>query len=208
MSTKQNPNTIFIPSVYRETRNGIEYVPLPTEMLRSRRAAFLVDDVTGTSMAVLLQSLMWLDDNNPEDPVDIYINSPGGDVSSAIAVYRYITEQMRSPVRTYCIGTAASAAALIYLAGSERYIYNGCTVMIHDPSSISSSFEKSDQIKDRLAVLDHLRDVCCEIIATRTGHTIEEISQLTRKDTYFSALDALRFGISTKILTKGVIDHD
>ena len=195
-----NLSNIFIPCSYHETRNGIEYVTLPSELFKARKL-YLVDEVTPVSMGVLLQSLMCLEDISDE-PVELYINSRGGEVSSGMAVYRYITEQMQSPVHTYCIGLAASMAAILYLAGERRYIYDGCQIMIHAPASISGNAEKPEELKDRLEILESTKSMACRIIADRTGRSIDEIAEITQKDKYFNADEALEYGLATYIIRR------
>ena len=120
-------DNVFVPYTYRETRAGIEAVSMPSELFRERKL-FLIGEIDSTSMGVLMQSLMCLDSISDE-PIELYINSPGGDVHSGLGVYRYMTEQMRSPLHTFCIGSCASMAVILYLAGDERFIY--CFLSFH-----------------------------------------------------------------------------
>ncbi len=196
-------DNVFVPYTYRETRAGIEAVSMPSELFRERKL-FLIGEIDSTSMGVLMQSLMCLDGISNE-PIELYINSPGGDVHSGLGVYRYMTEQMRSPLHTYCIGSCASMAVIIYLAGDERYIFDGTELMIHDPASISGTFEKPDALRERLGMLENVKDTICRIIADRTDHDIEEIAEVTKKDTYFGADKALEFGLSTQIIGKETV---
>lgn len=195
-----NDNYIFTPYTYRETRNGIESVTMPSELFKDRKL-FLIGDVDSVSMGVLLQSLMCLDKISNE-PIEMYINSPGGDVNSGLAVYRYITEQMRSPVHTYCIGRAASMGAIIYLAGDKRFMYAGTEIMIHDPASISGTYENPEQLRDRLAKIESIKEMLCEIIADRTNIKAEDIAEITKKDTYYTAEEAVKYGLATQIIIR------
>jgi len=189
-------NNTFIP--YTQTSNL-------TSALFNERKIFLIDEVDSTSMGVLLQSLMYLDSISNE-PIELYINSPGGEICCGMAVYRYMTEQMKSPLHTYCIGLAASMGSILYLAGEKRYIYEGCTIITHDPFSVSGNCEDPNQLKDRLESLERSRTMLCKIISERTGHTIDEISQLMKKDRYFDAEESLKSGISTDIIKKEATD--
>ena len=168
------------------------------------RKLFLVGDINSSSMGVLMQSLMILDDMSDE-PIDLYINSGGGEIHSGLAVYHYITEQLRSPIRTYCIGTVASMGAVLYLSGGERYMYRGTEIMIHEPASISGMSEKPDQLKDRLEILEKAKMMLCRIIADRTEHTLEEITEITKKDAFYDADEAVKFGLATDIIGKEAV---
>lgn len=201
-----NTNNNMIPYTYRETRNGIEYISMPSELFKNRKI-FLIGDIDRFSAVFLLQSFMILDGISDE-PIELYINSTGGEVSSGFAVYQFVTKQMKAPVNTIAIGIAASMAAILYLAGTERTMYEGTTIMIHDPSSISAAFEKPEQLKERLDMLEDIKDMSCRIIAERTGHTYNEIAELMKKDTYFGADEALKFGIATEIIKKGGIYNE
>ncbi len=193
-------NNFFVPSTYRESRHGTELVSMSSELFKERKI-FLIGAVDGISMGILLQSLMCLDSLSDE-PIDMFINSNSGEVSSGCAVYQYIMDNLQSELRTYCIGTAASMGSVLYLAGKERFMYEGTTIMIHDPSSISVAFENPTQLKDRLEILDKSKNMICNIIAERTGHTFDEITEITKKDAFFGADEAVEFGLATKVIGK------
>ena len=151
-----NVKRILIPDQSHAASNSVidNYVSL--ELLKYRRI-FLTEEINEKSACTLLQSLIYLDEISDE-PIELYINSEGGEVSSGMAVYHYITQKIRSRVDTYCIGTVASMAALIYLAGTERYIFNGTKIIVHSPTSVSGTFEKPDQLKGKLDSLEKTRN--------------------------------------------------
>ena len=139
--SKTNNNTL--PDIHwdnlKETRTDF----IASELFHERKI-FFTEDVNPRSMGVLMQALMYLDKISHE-PIELYINSPGGEATSGMAVYQHITLKMKSPVYTYCIGTAASMASLLFLSGSKRYMYEGTKIVLHSPLSISDKYEKIAQ---------------------------------------------------------------
>lgn len=115
----------------------------------------------------------------------------------------YVMRMMSAPLRTVCIGTAASMGSIFFLAGDNREMLPHSRIMIHDPSLSGGSFagQKPHQLQQVVDTLNECREVTCKIIADRSGHTIEEIYEKTKSDTYFKADEALEFGLATKIIT-------
>ena len=200
----EQTNNIFMPNIINETSTGTNQISLSTELFRHRKI-YLIDEINAESMAVLMQSLMYLDSISCE-PIELYINSPGGHVSSGMAVYRYMT-QMQSPIHTYCIGIAASMGAILYLAGTQRFAYEGTKIVIHDPSSVAQTYEKPGELKGRLESLEKTKDMICHIIADRTGHTKDEIAEIIMNDRIYEADEAKSFGLATHIIQKEAEDY-
>lgn len=117
-------------NILKETVRGIDIVPLNDELFSSREL-FLTSMIDQRFSCELIKSLVYLD-RQDNSKITLYINSPGGEVMSGLAVYDQIS-MMRSPV-TVCIGTAASVDAIIFLAGRKRQMYPHAQLMIHDPS--------------------------------------------------------------------------
>lgn len=189
-------------NILRETAHGLEAVRIEDELLRNREI-FLVDGVNADSCNELLKQLMFLENEDRGREVTLYINSPGGEVISGLAVYDYIS-LMESPVRTVCIGTAASMGALLFLAGKKREMLPHTRLMIHDPSYGSGSIggRKPHEIQHELDKLNEVREALAKIIAEKTGKSLEEIYQVTAEDTYYSAQEAVEFGLATGIIAK------
>lgn len=188
-------------NILRETVRGLESVSIEDEMLRNRKI-FLVDEVDTKSSNELIKKLMYLEQEDRDREITLYINSPGGEVISGLAVYDYI-RIMEAPVNTVCIGTAASMGAVLFLAGKERKMLKHTRLMIHDPSYGCGELKgrKSHEIQHELNELNKVRKILAGIISERTGKSIKEIYKVTAKDTYYSAEEAVRFGLATKIIT-------
>lgn len=184
-----------------ETVRGIEAVQIEDELLKNREI-FLVKDVNAESSNELLKQLMYLEKEDCDKEITLYINSPGGEVISGLAVYDYISI-MKAPVRTVCIGTAASMGAILFLAGEKREMLPHTRIMIHDPSYSHHdiSGRKPHEIQHELDKLNETRENLAKIIAEKTGKSIEEIYKVTADDTFYNAAEAIEFGLATGIIT-------
>ena len=187
-------------NIIKESTRGLEVVSIEDEMLLSREI-FLVDRVDAQSSNELLKQLMYLEREDNTKEIKIYINSPGGEVISGLAVYDYIS-LMKSPVTTICIGTAASMGAILFLAGQKRQMLPHTRLMIHDPSYSHNDIggRKPHEIQHELDKLNETREALARIISEKTGKTIEEIYDVTAEDTYYSANEAVDFGLATEII--------
>ena len=184
------------PYILKETVRGIQSVAIEDELLGSRQI-FLTEEVNTSSCASLLKQLLYLEQSAPGEEITLYINSPGGEVTSGLAVYDFI-KLMQSPVRTVCTGTAASMGSILFLAGEKREMLLHTKIMIHDPScSASIAGVKPLEVQKKVDALMETRKILCEIIAERTGRSIKEVYKKTKEDTYFTAEEAVKFGIAT-----------
>lgn len=190
-------------NILKETVRGIDCIRLEDEFLKDREI-FLTEEVNAQTSNELIKQLMYLERQDSESEVTIYINSPGGEVISGLAVYDYIG-MMKAPVRTVCIGTAASMGAILFLAGNKRQMLPHTRLMIHDPSYSHNDIggRKSHEIQHELDKLNETREALARIISEKTGRSIDEIYKVTADDTFYSAQEAIDFGLATEIL-KGV----
>ncbi len=189
-----------MPNVLKESARGIECIRLDDELFNSR-TVFLTEPVDVQTSAELIKQLMHLEHEDNESEITLYINSPGGEVISGLAVYDYISA-MKAPVRTVCIGTAASMGAILFLAGDKRQMLPHTRLMIHDPSYGHHDIggRKSQEIQHELDKLNEARESLARIIANKTGKSIRTIYKHTANDTYYSAEEAVAFGLATEIL--------
>ncbi len=187
-------------NVIKETARGFDCISLDDEMFNNREI-FLTSVIDAQSSVEIIKQLMYLERQDNQKEVTIYINSPGGEVISGLAVYDYISS-MKAPVTTVCIGTAASMGAIIFLAGTKRQMFSHTRLMIHDPSYNHNDIGgcKPHEIQHELDKLNEVRESLAKIIADKTGKRIKEIYKLTANDTYYSAQEAVDFGLATEIL--------
>ena len=185
-------------NILRETVRGTELIPLE-DMLLEESEVFLVDEITPKSANNLIQKLMYLDSKDLGE-ITIYINSPGGEVISGLAVYDYI-KIMKSTVRTVTIGDAASMGAIIFLAGEKREMLPHTRILIHDPSygHLDVSGKKPHEIQRGVDSLNKVRETLAEIISKKTNKSLDEIYGITAEDNYFTAEEAIEFGLATGI---------
>lgn len=186
--------------IIKETVRGIDIVDLEDELLQSREI-FLTRGVDANTTNELIKQLMYLEREDDEAEITLYINSPGGEVTSGLAVYDYMT-LMKAPIRTVSIGTAASMGALLFLAGDKRQMLPHTRIMIHDPSysNADMSGKKPHEIQHELDKLNETRQIIAQIISEKTGKTLEEVYEVTANDTYYNAEEALKFGLATEII--------
>ena len=188
-------------NIIKESVKGIALIPIEDELLKER-CIFLTEEVNAETTNAILKQLMYLELSGDDGEVTLYINSPGGDVVSGLAVYDYI-QMMRRPVNTVCTGTAASMGAILFLAGRKRSMLPHTRLMIHDPSYGGGSFagKKSHEIQRNLDKLNESRETLARIISEKTGKTLDEIYEVTADDTYYNAEEAIEFGLATDIFT-------
>ena len=130
---------------------------------------------------------------------DVFVNSTGGEVQSGLALYD-VMRAVTCPVRTVCIGTAASMAALLFMSGSQRDMLPHSRIMVHDPlvSSIGGSALSVKALADDLM---RARDITAAVIAEHTGMPLDQVFQLTAQDTYFDAHAAVEAGLADRVIT-------
>lgn len=186
------------PCIIRETCEGTVRIPIQDEMYQCREIQ-CNGEINKESVYSMILQLRYLQTQDPEKEITIYVNSPGGSVSDGLALIDTMAA-LRCPIRTVCIGTAASMAALIFASGNSRDIMPHARVMIHDPlipGGVGGSALKLDAIAKDLM---RTREITAQILADCTGHTLEEVYTKTAQDTYFTAEEALEWGVADRII--------
>lgn len=191
---------LMTPHIIKESSEGTTYCPIQDELFNTRRAIEVVGEITRESVYSLILQLRYLQQADPEKEITMYINSPGGSVIDGLALYD-VMAGISCPIRTVCVGMAASMGSLLFAAGDKRDILPHATVMIHDPltTGISGSALSVEQASIRLM---ETREITASILADHTGHTIEEIYEKTRQDSYFNAQEAVDWRLADRIITK------
>ena len=169
------------------------------ERLLENRILFLSGIINEYVASEAIMALLYLQSIKKDQDVNLYINSPGGVVDQTLAIYDTI-QFMGCDVATYCIGQAASGAALLLMAGSKgkRYILPNAKVMLHQPSGGITGQAEDIRIQAEEILKDKKR--LNEIIAKHTGQTIERIEDETERDRYMTAQEALQYGVVDEIL--------
>lgn len=188
----------YTPHALRETCQGTQVIDLRDEMM-SRRELELVDEVTAESTIGLIRALRHLELEDPDAPITLYVNSPGGEVQSGLALYDTM-QAVSCPVRTVCLGMAASMAAIIFISGDQRDMLPHSRVMIHDPLIGGGIGGSALSVKATADNLMRTRDITAEIIAKHTGMELDQVFELTSSDTYFEAQEALEAHLADSII--------
>jgi ATP-dependent Clp protease protease subunit len=192
----------LVPMVVEQTARGERAYDIYSRLLKER-VIFIVGPVEDQMANLVVAQLLFLESENPEKDIALYINSPGGVVSSGLAIYD--TMQFIKPdVTTICIGQAASMAAVLLAGGAKgkRYGLPHSRVMIHQPLGGFQGQATDIEIHTR-EILD-MRDRLNRILATHTGQTIDKIRVDTDRDNFMSAEQATAYGIVDHVLDKRV----
>ena len=188
------------PMIVRETSSGYFRYSITEDML-AKREIECVGEITPDSAYALARQLRWLEQEDRDAEITMLISSPGGDVPSGLALYD-VMKSLSCPVRTVCLGTAASMAALLFAAGSRREILPHGRVMIHDPLITGGAGGSALQMQAVSNRLLESRKELCSILAECTGKSLQQIYRKTCKDTYFDAKGAVAFGLADRIIEK------
>lgn len=172
-----------------------------TDMLLENRIIFLSGTIGERTASVVIQQLLYLQSIRRDQDVNLYINSPGGLVDQTLAIYDTM-QFMGSEVATYCIGQAASGAAIILMAGTKgkRYILPNAKVMLHQPYGGITGQASDIRIQADEVLRDKAR--LNRIIAKCTGKTEQQVQEDTERDYYLTAEEALEYGVVDEMLTE------
>lgn len=189
----------YTPQILRESAEGINRFDIRDEMLANRELE-LTGAVDADSCAGIIRGLIYLQRQDAKAPITLYVNSPGGEVQSGLALYDTM-QAVSCPVHTVCLGMAASMGALIFIAGDERQILPHGRVMIHDPLIGGGIGGSALSVKARADDLMRIRDITAEVISRHSGMPLECVFELTASDTYFEAQAAVDAGLADRIIT-------
>ena len=191
---------MWIPSIEVESAHGARELTLRTRHLMSRRV-FLTGEINEDSANDFLQQLLYLEEEK-DRPIDIYINSPGGQITAGLMIYDAL-QGTELEVNTYCTGMAASMAAVLLAGGQKgrRYILPHSKVMIHEPLIQGGAGGSASSVQEIAESILETRDICNGILAKHTGKTLEEMNKVTAHDHYMKAEEAVKFGICDKVVT-------
>jgi len=188
----------LVPMVIEQTSRGERSYDIYSRLLKER-IIFLLGEVEDHMANLVVAQLLFLESENPEKDIFIYINSPGGVVTAGLAIYDTI-QFIKPDVSTLCIGQAASAAALLLCAGAEgkRFCLPNARVMIHQPLGGYRGQATDIEIHARETLT--VREKLNNIMAKHTNKTPEQIMRDTERDNFMSASQALDYGLIDKIL--------
>lgn len=193
----------IIPYVMEQTGCGERSYDIFSRLL-SDRIVFLGEEVSDVSASLIIAQMLFLEAQDSEKDIQLYINSPGGSISAGFAIYDTM-QYIKCDVSTICIGLAASFGAFLLAGGAKgkRMALPNAEIMIHQPAIHGNGVQ--GQATDIKIVSDHIqksKQRLNRILSENTGKSIEEISIDTERDNYMSAEEALKYGLIDKIIDK------
>ena len=190
----------MVPMVIETSGRGERAYDIYSRLLKER-VVFLVGEVNDQTANLVIAQLLFLESENPEKDISLYINSPGGSVSAGLAIYD--TMQFIKPdVSTLCMGMAASMGAFLLAAGTKgkRFSLPNSRVMIHQP--LGGARGQASDIEIQAREILYLRERLNKILSDRTGQTIETIAKDTDRDNFMSAEQAKEYGLIDQVIEK------
>jgi len=190
-------NLGLIPMVVEQTARGERSYDIYSRLLKER-IIFVVGPIDDNVANLVVAQMLFLESENADKDVQLYINSPGGSVTSGLAIYDTM-QFINSEVSTLCIGQAASMGAFLLAGGAKgkRYCLPNSRVMIHQPSGGSQG--QASDIEIQAKEILFLRERMNAIMAEHTGKTVEQLAKDTERDNFMTANDALAYGLIDKI---------
>jgi len=188
----------YIPIVIEQTGRTERAYDIYSRLLKER-IIFIGTTIDENIANIVIAQLLYLEAEDPDKDIMLYINSPGGLVTAGLAIYDTI-QYIKPDVCTICVGQAASMAAVLLAAGTsgKRYALRHSRIMLHQP--IGAFQGQATEVEIQAKEILRLREILNEILAKHTGQSKEKIKQDTERDFYMSAEEALEYGVIDKIL--------
>lgn len=193
------PTNSLTPYVVEKTRQGERSMDIYSRLLQDR-ILFIGTEVNDQVANATVAQLLFLNMEDPKKPIKLYINSPGGHVSSGLAIYDTM-QYLKCDIHTYCIGQASSFGALLLAAGTpgKRYTLPNSRIMIHQPHGGVGGTSADIALQAKEIVL--LKKRLAEILASHTGQSFDKIVADTERDCYMSAVEAVEYGLVDEVVT-------
>jgi ATP-dependent Clp protease protease subunit len=189
----------LVPMVIEQSGRGERAYDIYSRLLKER-VIFLVGPVNDQMANLIVAQLLFLESENPDKDISLYINSPGGSVSAGLAIFDTMNF-IKPDVSTLCTGLAASMGAFLLAAGAKgkRFSLPNSRVMIHQPSGGSQGMASDIEIQAKEIL--YLRERLARIMAQNTGQTVEQIHKDTDRDRFMSSEEAVEYGLIDRVLT-------
>jgi ATP-dependent Clp protease protease subunit len=192
---------MLIPMVVEQSNRGERAYDIYSRLLKDN-IIFLGRQVDDDVASLIIAQMLFLEAENPEKDISLYINSPGGSVSSGLAIYDTM-QYIKPDVSTYCVGQAASMAAVLFAAGAKgkRTLLPNSRILIHQPWLSGLQGQQTDieiHAKDMLMMRDRLD----EILAFHTGKSKEEVHRDTERDRILGAKEAVEYGLADRVMMR------
>jgi len=193
---------LYIPNVVEQTPRGERSWDLFSRLLQNR-IIFIGSEINDTVASLIIGELFYLQNEDPEKDIEIYINSPGGEVPAGLAIYDTM-QLVRPAVRTYCVGKSVSMAAILLAGGAKgkRFALPNSRVMIHQP--LGGTYGQVSDVDIFTRELVRTRDRINEILSYHTGQDVATIKKDTERDRWMGAEEAQSYGIVDEVLAMPV----
>jgi ATP-dependent Clp protease protease subunit len=190
---------MLIPIVVEQSTRGERAYDIYSRLLKDR-IIFIGDQVTDGIANTVIAQMLFLESEDPDKDINLYINSPGGQVTAGLAIYDTM-QYIKSDITTICMGQASSMGALILAAGAKdkRYSLPHARVMIHQP--LGGAQGQATDIDIQAKEIMKIKHTIQEIFVEHTGQKIERIREDTERDFYMSSYEAMEYGIVDKVIT-------
>ena len=191
----------LVPMVVEQTVRGERSYDIYSRLLNDR-IVFLSDEINDQTASLVVAQLLFLEAQDPDKDIDLYINSPGGSITSGMAIYDTMNF-IKCDVSTICIGVAASMGSFLLSAGAKgkRLALPNAEIMIHQPLLGGLQGQASD-IKIHADHIIRVRERMNRIYAEQTGQTVEQIEKDTNRDNFLTAEEACRYGLIDRVISK------
>ena len=200
MQQNFNRYAALVPTVVEQTGKGERAYDIYSRLLNDR-IIFLSDEVNDVTASLVVAQMLFLEAEDPDKDISLYINSPGGSVTAGMAIYDTMNF-IKCDVSTICIGMAASMGAFLLSSGAKgkRIALPNSEIMIHQP--LGGAKGQATDIKIQAELILRTRDKLNQILAKNTGKSVEQIAIDTERDNYMTAAQALEYGLIDKVLEK------
>ena len=190
----------LVPTVVEQTGRGEGAYDIYSRLLKDR-IIFLSDEVNDTTASLVVAQLLFLEAEDPDKDIHLYINSPGGSVTAGMAIYDTM-QYIKPDVSTICIGLAASMGAFLLNAGAKgkRFALPNSEIMIHQP--LGGAKGQATDIEIHAKWILKIRERLNQILSERTGQPIEKIQEDTERDNFMSAQEAKEYGLIDEVIEK------
>ena len=188
----------LIPSVIEKTSRGERAYDIYSRLLKDR-IIFLGDEVNDVTAGLVVAQLLFLEAEDPDKDIHLYINSPGGSVTAGMAIYDTM-QYIKPDVSTICIGMAASMGAFLLNAGAKgkRFALPNSTIMIHQP--LGGAKGQATDIEIHAKWILQIKERLNQILSERTGQPLEKVKADTERDNFMSAMEAKEYGIVDEVI--------
>ena len=199
----KNEKDSLVPYVIEQTSKGERSYDIYSRLLKDR-IIFLSEDVNPTTASLVIAQMLFLESEDPDKEINFYINSPGGSVTDGLGIIDTMN-YIKCPVKTICIGMAASMGALLLTSGTKgmRYATPNAEILIHQPLIGGNGISgQQTEIQIQADQMKKTRETINRIISETTGKSIEDVQRDTERDHYLTAQEALEYGLIDEIITK------